>query len=1272
MKKRLIALAICLCIIMSVIAPGLAAVRGANDAFVMLDGAQTTAVELLQNDQLALTAGIDADSYQWQILAVEELDLWVSIHGETENYCTLTYGKVFNMLNASGEAHVRFVAEAAGEVFTSNSVAVTIIPEVEDAPMVQGAALMLQAPMPANLEADPSETEPKGEGTSGIMPADMPLTHTITINYVYSDGSQAAMPYVAQVAAGSSFEKSVASPAVQGYAPDAEHETVEFNLENISADVTETVYYYPAAVNYTVNYYVQNIEDDQYTLDSSETLQGYTESPVDFIPPNREGEGFYCLPFERAEIAADGSTVINVYYDRYYYLVNFDLDGGYGVEPIYARVGTPISVGTPTRAGYTFTGWDKTLPMTVPVGNSTYKAIWSSGSGVQYTVVYWLENANDKNYSFHSSKTETATAGATVTVTSAQAPAVTHFAYESADTVTVAGDGSTVLNVYYSRNEYTLTFRERTCSGGIFHQHKESCYAIRKTITAKYQADISGEFPIEGCEGYWWDDKDNTVYSSNVVSLDVMPGANVVFNGSYEGEGATIYYYVETINSAAGVRDYNGKSFDLYKAIPTAYSGYLTIDEEFHPIEGFSRYGSDPQFGSNGRATIKEKNYMYYSRNSYDLKFYNYNAYVGNAKQVQYEASLTGEYFVPSYPAGLEPGAYVFDGWYATPECYDVSKVDFATATMPASALTLYAKWVPITHTVDVYLDNTLAAEKKLGATQTVSHNGTATEPDESVVKNGDYSFVGWFYMDNGSEKAFSFDMPVKKDLTVYAKWSSSVLTQYTIKYVTIVDGNEVEIADRTTGSSLHGYSKTFEAKYGSELYSLYQSGYYPAANSHTIEIDLESENTYTFYYTAKSEVSYTVKYTYADTGLEAAPPKTVSTSNAVVTETFVQVNGYMPDAYQKRLILTSDPNENVIEFIYSKDDTHAYYKVTHFVQTVAGGNNYTEHQSYQQIGTQGNTITETPLNIPGFMYNETKSTDSGTLTAGGLELELYYDRISYPYEFRYYVENSTTPVATTKTGNALFQQQVTDTAPTVAGYDVIGSANGSIVIAIEDDVNTADKNVYTFYYREQEIAITYVAVGSGSVSPGSQNLGAVTGVVTGSVPTADEHHRFVGWYTDAECTIPVNAGWVDSNDNKLTPQKENGVYKSATYYAKFEPATFDLTITKTIEGGGTAEQSFIFDINKDGSVVMSITMSPADFSSGTCTKTIYGLQSGSYTVTERDGWSWKYECTASDGNVSDTDTTATFTNERKSDVYWLGDAALVSNVYSKKTKGEG
>ena len=150
---------------------------------------------------------------------------------------------------------------------------------------------------------------------------------------------------------------------------------------SVSEDVTINVVYKPTNVDYTVIHYQQNVDNDMYREVERETKQGLTNSQV---PESAKSyEGFYSLIYERPNIAADGSTVIEVYYDRYYYLMTFDLDGGYGTEPIYARYGASIGAITePTKPGYAFAGWDKTIPTTMPAANTSYKASWTVGEAM--------------------------------------------------------------------------------------------------------------------------------------------------------------------------------------------------------------------------------------------------------------------------------------------------------------------------------------------------------------------------------------------------------------------------------------------------------------------------------------------------------------------------------------------------------------------------------------------------------------------------------------------------------------------------------------------------------------------------------------------------------------------------------------------------------------------------------------------------------------------------------------------------------------------------
>ncbi len=1385
--KKVLAIVLCAAMIFKFLpAMNTRATENLEQLAVYHNGNIIEAVVLPQNEKVELTAATSASeelAYQWQILAYG--DLWVNIEGKTDASIDLSYAMVANLL-ADGVTKVRCkVVSDAGEL-CSQEVSVTVAyaasvsqtgtsPESENGDQEEeadesGADVSENESEVSGNDAEETVTQQYAtfnvqrattQAVYGVAAAnetaEIPATYSIVINYIFADGKQAANPWTANVAAGSNFTQTVTSPTVLGYTPD--QASVALNYSNIDGNKTVTVTYVAALVDYTVVHYQQNLNDDNYTEVDRDNKTGYTEDPVG-EGLEKSYEGFYSLLYDTTTaIAADGSTVVEIYYDRYYYLMTFDLDGGYGVEPIYARYGARIEIGTPTRAGYTFNGWNGTIPATMPADNTSFKAQWTAGN-VTYDVVFWYENANDDGYSQAGVLEDISVAagskvnGSSYANTNFTGRDSEHFIYSHADeNVVIKGDGSTVVNVYFSRNEYTLTFPnvigetitcneaehthsdncckyggtgilhwghlDNCCNLGLSaHKHSDECYTYTYTVTAKYDADITSTWttdPIKSMldQGY--------VFQSSVTSkyysfLEKMPGQNITMTATlWSGSTYTWYYYLEVLpdmdTTGLTTRTDNGKTYYEYDSTTVNGSGLsLTYEEDYYPITGFTQRDSGvPDFNWNNNADAY-LTYLYYTRNSYTLTFSNNGDTVaGRGGTYLYQQDISGANFVPEYPDDLEEGAYIFDGWYSSP-FYGDTKFEFTTTddngetiktTMPANNLTLYARWVPTTHNVRVYPTVTDMENNtnQIGETEIVDHGNTAIEPDNPT--RGEYTFVGWFYMDGDTEKAFDFSMPVTKNLDLYAKWSSNVLMSYTIHYQT-EDGKT--IATDTVGSALAGTTKTFEAKSGSELNEGYQSGYFPKTNSHSLTIDIEdpTKNEFIFVYVPKEEVQYIVKYLEYETNTVLHEEKQAKTRDAVITETFEPITGYMPDAYQKRLVLSVDETQNVIIFWYVKDDTHAPVQIIHYIQN-AEGDGYTEYQSSTDLnGIISDTYSTDVLIISGYTYDHATANDvavtaeagkvTGTVTAEGLILELYYNRNLYPYEFRFLEQGTNAVLADSVTGMDRYGSQVTQNSKNIPGYTCSDDAL-AMTIQIEDG-STASKNVRIFYYTEQEVTINYVVVapaGAGTVSPATEILKVFGGNASGSTPTANDGYRFVGWYIDEGCTTPVEESWV--SDGHITPQKtkdydssdvEKLGYEAATYYALFELGISDLKIQKMLQEPVKENQNFIFEVNgikgtntEGFSLTVVVNIPEGNYISKTVT--LADLPIGSYTVTEQNNW--RYQTTDS-GYKEEVDSTqditlvadstqniVTFYNKRVND-QWLSESVNKNNQFVGVYKG--
>ena len=173
-----------------------------------------------------------------------------------------------------------------------------------------------------------------------------------------------------------------------------------------------------------------------------------------------------------APTSVTGNATFTIIYAPETYNISYNLDGGIvvGTNPAtYTVESDDITLINPTREGYTFAGWTGTgltgaiADVTIvkgSTGNRAYTATWNANGNTAYKVEHYQQNP-DGTYALV--ETEENLTGATDSMVTATVKAYEGFTHNPAVEGTllsaaVAGNGSTVLKVYYDRNTYTVSY----------------------------------------------------------------------------------------------------------------------------------------------------------------------------------------------------------------------------------------------------------------------------------------------------------------------------------------------------------------------------------------------------------------------------------------------------------------------------------------------------------------------------------------------------------------------------------------------------------------------------------------------------------------------------------------------------------------------------------------------------------------------------------------------------------------------------------------------
>lgn len=136
-------------------------------------------------------------------------------------------------------------------------------------------------------------------------------------------------------------------------------------------DVSFNAVFSAGTVAYTVETYVMDVTGN-YGDAAIENKSATTGETVSVTPEAREGFSVAAESVLSGEVKADGSLVLKVYYSRNQYKLT--VDGN--VTNVY--YGAAISVAEPAaREGYTFAGWDRDVPETMPASDVTLVSQWN-------------------------------------------------------------------------------------------------------------------------------------------------------------------------------------------------------------------------------------------------------------------------------------------------------------------------------------------------------------------------------------------------------------------------------------------------------------------------------------------------------------------------------------------------------------------------------------------------------------------------------------------------------------------------------------------------------------------------------------------------------------------------------------------------------------------------------------------------------------------------------------------------------------------------------
>lgn len=789
------------------------------------------------------------------------------------------------------------------------------------------------------------------------------------------------------------------------------------------------------------------------------------------------------------------------------YWVTFNTTGGSMVASRSVTKGDTLElsgVTAPKRTGYRFKGWSTTadgalISSVTPTADTTLYAVWE-GDNVTYTVVYWGENPNNtatENIPFDTllgTESKTAKVGTTVTGSASTANNNTiknYFTYHSSDSAVVKADNSTVINVYYTRRSFSVTFdlgiigRKSMIIGDI--TYSSGWNATKYVLTAKYEQNIESLWPTasnfksgSNFSGWSVDGLDGTATSKRItMTADLCSSSGKTAKANYDASCLDhLYYMFESFDQTSPANGNERKQYgNVYYDKSDAYSQDANSgggNWRQKEITGMTASGKHTDVIDSAWFEPTERNvFLYYTRNEYDFIKNNYGTVA--SEKVKFGASLADKGGEPARPAGFSENA-VFKGWYEVPVGQITDSTlpyDFTGKTMPASKLTLFAYWVekPVTLTVQVPTLGGYTASNYEVAIGTVISGVDVFKDAEAKIAEAGKTVLKWVYEDG---TAVDVNSAIGSDTTVKAVLEGEVynLTYFTGTDAAITDENSYEyeaLAQVKDGSGLKTGDKVF-AYWTDETGKVYYPGSY---------VTMTGNKTLTANYvepSVKVTLTYHSNFDTDQTKTIDAVPNNDKVSvldydaTGMTTRPGYEFKGWK-DANDVEYAAGSEARldnngSNDLYAVWEAIDVN--YKVEFYYQNTDGTYPTSANSSETRQGKTDSTVSVTAADKADkengkYVYDgNAANVESGVVTAdGSLVLKLYFKLNQASCTVRYLWNGTDEKVADDKVvPNMTVSQTYTESPIPVDGYTYVSSDSKSITI-----VPDSSKNVITFYY---------------------------------------------------------------------------------------------------------------------------------------------------------------------------------------------------------------